>query len=80
MKTLKANKNMVYCNGFTKTKIGGAIYLPENADASVWQEMTEADADALILKNNPDVEEGEEEPEATTEDYISALEKLGVSE
>lgn len=61
MKVLNATENMVYCNGDSKTSLGGAVYLPDNADESVWVEMTEAEADAWIAENNPEPEEPDEE-------------------
>lgn len=60
---LKASDNKVLCDGYVKTSLGGCVYCPE-ADVEKWSEMTEAEADALILANNP---VDETEPEEVTE-------------
>ena len=52
MKILRAKEDMVYCDGFSKTSVGGAVYLPDNADETVWVEMTDAEADTLIAGTN----------------------------
>ena len=61
----------VLCDGYSK---GRLITVPASADTSVWVEMTEDEADALIAANS-----GEDEAEATEADYQSALNELGVT-
>lgn len=52
MITLNAPEGKVLCDGYSKTSIGGKVFLPDTADSSVWVEMTEAEADALIASNS----------------------------
>lgn len=65
---LQADADKVLCDGYAMTSVGGRVTVSAHADYSVWQEMTEAEADAWI-----------EAEEATEEDYVSALEELGVN-
>lgn len=51
--TLHAAEDKVLCNGYTKTSIGGTVTIGANSDVTVWMEMTEAEADALIEANTP---------------------------
>lgn len=74
--TLQADADKVLCDGYAKTSLGGRVTVSAYADYSVWQEMTEAEADAIIAENIPPEEEPEE---AVEEDYIAALEELGVN-
>lgn len=77
MQILRASEGMVYCNGYSKTSIGGAVYLPDGIEHE-WREMTEEEADEIIAENNPP--EPIPEEEATEADYIEALARLGVTE
>lgn len=43
----------VLCDGYSK---GRRITVPLNADTSMWAEMTEPEADALIAQNEPEPE------------------------
>ena len=52
MLTLNAPEGKVLCDGCSKTSVGGKVFLPDTADTSVWVEMTEAEADALIASNS----------------------------
>ena len=52
MITLNAPEGKVLCDGYSKTSIGGKVFLPDTADQTVWSEMTEAEADALIAVNS----------------------------
>lgn len=64
MIVLQADSDKVLCDGYTKTSLGGRITAPEGTDLSVWAEMSEAEADALILANTPEEEVTEDELEA----------------
>lgn len=52
MITLNAPTGKVLCDGYSKTSIGGKVFLPDTADQTAWAEMTEAEADALIAANS----------------------------
>ena len=52
MITLNASEGKVLCDGYSATSVGGRVFLPDTADTSVWVEMTEAEADALIASNS----------------------------
>lgn len=58
--TLQADPGMVLCDGYTKTRLGGKVTAGADADLSSWQEMTEAEADALIEANTPKEEQADE--------------------
>lgn len=73
MVILQAAEDMVLCNGYTKTAVGGSVTVGVNSDVTAWVEMTEAEADALIEANNPEMSD-----EATEQDYLNALNELGV--
>lgn len=66
---IQADAGKVLCDGATKTSVGGCVLSVNTAILDTWQEMTEAEADALIA---------ETEAEATEEDYQAALGELGV--
>lgn len=70
MITLNAPDGKVLCDGYSKTSVGGKVFLPDTADQTVWVEMTEVEADALIASNSDE--------DATEEDYIAALGEMGV--
>ena len=55
--TIQADADKVLCDGYSKTSLGGKVTAGENTDLSVWQEMTEAEADALIEANKPEEEQ-----------------------
>ena len=76
---LQAEEDMVLCNGYTKTALGGTVTLGINSNTSEWVEMTEIEADALIEANTPKDEPIEIVDEATEQDYLNALEELGVN-
>ena len=40
MQKLQANEGMVLTNGEAYSSVGGYVYLPEDADASKWYEIT----------------------------------------
>ena len=50
---IQAAEDMVLCNGYTKTALGGSVTIGVNSDVDAWVEMTEAEADALIEANTP---------------------------
>lgn len=52
MITLNAPEGKVLCDGYSKTSIGGKVFLPDTADQTVWAEMTDEAADALIAANS----------------------------
>jgi hypothetical protein len=54
---LLAADGFVYCNGYT---YGREIWMPIDEDATIWEEMTEAEAEDLILINR-EIEKEEEE-------------------
>lgn len=64
-----ADPDKVLCNGSAMTRLGGRISANDTAVLDTYQEMTEAEAEALIA---------EAEEEATEEDYQAALGELGV--
>lgn len=41
MQKLQANDGMILTNGESFSSVGGLVYLPENADATKWYEITE---------------------------------------
>ena len=55
--TLHAAPDMVLCNGYTKTSLGGSVTIGAGSDMTAWVEMTEAEADAIIEQNTPKEEE-----------------------
>lgn len=61
--TLQADADKVLCDGHTKTALGGKVTAGASVDLSAWQEMSEAEADALILVNSPEEEVNEDELE-----------------
>ena len=65
-----ADVDKVLCNGYTKTSLGGRVYCA-TVPIVDWEEMTEAEADALIAANS--------EVEATEADYQASLTELGVT-
>ena len=48
MQKLQAGEGMVLTNGEAYSSVGGYVYLPENADASKWHEITEDSYRELI--------------------------------
>lgn len=52
MITLNAPEGKVLCDGYSKTSIGGKVFLPDTANQTVWSEMTDEAADALIASNS----------------------------
>lgn len=40
---LQASEGKVLTNGTAFSSVGGVVYLPEDADASNWQEITETE-------------------------------------
>lgn len=52
MIALNAPEGKVLCDGYSKTSVGGKVFLPDTADQAVWVEMTEAEADVLIASNS----------------------------
>lgn len=52
MITLNAPEGKVLCDGYSKTSIGGKVFLPDPADTSAWVEMADTEADALIASNS----------------------------
>ena len=67
---IQADADKVLCDGSSMTGLGGRVTNKDTAVLDTWQEMTEAEALALI----PDPEE-----EATEADYQEALNELGVT-
>lgn len=59
MRKIVASKGMVLCDGYNKSSIGGSVYLPDNIENN-WLEMTDEEANELILENNPPEVEYEE--------------------
>lgn len=57
---IQADSDKVLCDGYTKTSVGGKITAKEDTDLTEWQEMNEAEADALIAKNIEPEEPGED--------------------
>ena len=55
--TIQADADKVLCDGYSKTSVGGKVTAGVGTDLSVWQEMTEAEADAMIEANKEEVEE-----------------------
>ena len=51
--TIQAAPDMVLCDGYSKTSVGGKVTAGAGSDISAWKEMTEAEADALIEANKP---------------------------
>lgn len=64
---LTADDGMKLTNG---TSFGSVVYLGANDSESNWYEITEAEAEKLM--------EGENDEEATAEDYEAALAEMGV--
>ena len=64
-----ADADKVLCDGFNMTGLGGRVTNKDTAALDVWQEMTEAEAEALIAPDE----------EAAEEDYQAALSELGVT-
>ena len=52
--TAQASDDMVLCDGHTMTSIGGCVISPPGTDMSVWVEMTQEEAMALIEANKPE--------------------------
>ena len=48
MQKLQASEGMVLTNGEAYSSVGGLVYLPEDADASKWHEITEAEYNKII--------------------------------
>lgn len=65
---IQADADKVLCAGFSMTGLGGSVYNKDTAVLDTWQEMTEAEAEALTS-----------EEEATEADYQEALNELGVT-
>lgn len=62
---IMADADKVLCDGESMTGLGGSVYGSDTAYLDTWQEMTEEEA-LLSLE------------EATEEDYIAELKRLGV--
>ena len=65
---LLADDGMMLTDG---SSFGTTVHLARNADESVWYEITAEEADKRM--------NGENEDEATEEDYQSALREMGVN-
>lgn len=63
-----ADADKVLCDGSSMTGLGGRVTNKDTAVLDTWQEMTEAEAEALCTSE-----------EATEEDYQEALTELGVT-
>lgn len=60
---IKAAEDMVLCDGYNMTSLGGRVFNMDTATLDTWQEMAEAAAQALISRNagDPDEEISDEE-------------------
>ena len=63
-----ADADKVLCDGFSMTGLGGRVTNQDTTVLDTWQEMTEAEAEALCSTE-----------EATEADYQAALSELGVT-
>lgn len=61
---IKADDDKVLCDGYVATGLGGKVYNVNTAALENWQEMTRAEADALIEANTP--------PEDTEDTEVAA--------
>jgi hypothetical protein len=68
--TIEADEGMILTNG---TAFGIIVYLGNNDSIDNWHEITEEEAERLQNEETPT------ETEATEEDYINALESMGVN-
>ena len=66
---IQADADKVLCDGSSMTSLGGRVTNKDTAVLDTWQEMTEAEAEALIAPDE----------EATEADYQAALSELGVT-
>lgn len=47
--TVFAENDMVLCDGSSMTSVNGKVTAPPNADISAWKEMTQEEAEAIIV-------------------------------
>lgn len=52
---LQASEGKVLTNGTAFSSVGGVVYLPENADASNWQEITETEYNEIQKANEEEL-------------------------
>lgn len=48
MQKLQASEGMVLSNGEAYSSVGGYVYLPEDADASKWYEISEQEYNKIM--------------------------------
>ena len=68
---LHAENGNVLCDGYSATSANGKVTAPINADVSAWAEMTESEAEQLIIANTEP-----EEPMTETEEKAAAYDIL----
>lgn len=56
MQKLQASEGMVLTNGEAYSSVGGVVYMPEDADASKWREITEAEYNKIVAEQEIDHE------------------------
>lgn len=52
---LQASKGKVLTNGTAFSSVGGVVYLPEDANTSNWQEITEAEYNEIQKANEEEL-------------------------
>lgn len=57
LRCLKADEGMVLTNGEAYSSVGGEIYLGVNDSVDNWSEITEEEYNAILEKQNAELEE-----------------------